>query len=940
MNENLLIETLKLIGFTGFYNNVNATNSELKENLIKNSNTESSKLNLNIQGMTCANCALKINKKLESMPGVQKVDVVLPTESAQLIYDKNSLSIEEIIGAVKDIGYSASISRVSIRLTDPKEIEQNGLVKQKILEMPGVISILYNEESKSIKVMFNSGEISETQLMKAFFTAGFHGKKETGILDQEKENYDKEISHRKRLLWISIVLTIPIFILGQILQRTSLFENNVRLIWFIMFLITLAMQIFVGSFFYEGAYRSLKNKSTNMDVLISLGSAVAFIYSTYILIKGTGHVFFAESVMIFGFIAFGKYLEAIAKGRTSVALTKLMELGATSARVLKNGQIVDMDIDELDIDDIVIVKPGEKIPIDGKIIEGKTLVDESMITGESISVSKKEGDLVIGGTINQNGSIRVKVEKIGNDTVLNRIIDLVRDAQTQKAPLQRLADKISEIFVPTVIGLALITFAYWFWLGGMVFEDALLRFVSVVVISCPCALGLAIPTAVMVGTGQGAKHGILIKGGESLETIHKINHIVFDKTGTLTIGKPRVHEVVPYFDYSMKDVLQIAASIEKGSEHPLGNAIVKKAEEKNIPLTSFENFQNFSGMGIEASIDGNDIIIGNMRFLSSRDIDITMAEEDVAKFQEEGKTVVFVAKNAKLMGIITIADQIKEYAQAVIRKLGELNIKTYMLTGDNTKTAEAIANKLGITDFYAEVLPSQKLRIIEEIQNQPKATVAMVGDGINDAPALTKADVGIAIGSGTDIAIESSDIVLIQGDLRNIVAAIALSQKTYNKMVQNLFWAGIYNLIGIPFAAGIFFPLLGFFLPPGIASLFMALSSVSVVTSALLLKRFNVLNVKNQFEKNEVQNKGKSKSLDNKSQKTNEKNQTEENNMASKLKCEKCGYEEALPKHCGRDMIPHEGKLVCWMNLDPKFGGMNCGTSEIPSHCNQQMTVL
>ncbi|MHA1610771.1 MAG: heavy metal translocating P-type ATPase [Promethearchaeota archaeon] len=900
------------------------------------------KLNLNIQGMTCANCSLKINKKLDGLKGVHRVDVVLPTESATLYFDNQEVSIDSILGAVRDVGYSASLSRISIELIPPVQAPELEEIKKFLLEKQGVISVGVKEGEKELRVLFNSGEISETQLMRAFHSAGFGGRKSTGILEQEKENFDREISHRKRLLWISIVLTTPIFVLGQLLQRTSVFEGHMRLIWLIMFVITLLMQILVGSFFYLGAYRSLKNKSTNMDVLISLGSLVAFTYSTYILIIGTGHVFFAESVLIFGFIAFGKYLEAIAKGRTSTALTKLMELGATSARVRRDGNVVEVDIDELDVNDIIEVKPGEKIPIDGKIIEGRTLIDESMITGESLSVKKEISDLVIGGTINQNGFIAVRVEKIGNDTVLSRIISLVRDAQTHKAPLQRLADKISEIFVPAVIFIAMVTFSVWFWALGATFEDSLLRFVSVVVISCPCALGLAIPTAVMVGTGQGAKHGILIKGGESLETIHKINHIVFDKTGTLTIGKPTIQDNFAYNGFTKQDVLQIAASVERGSEHPLGAAIIKKAEAMELKMLKIDNFENLAGLGLKATIDSNKILIGNMRLFKQEKIEYSMIEADISNAQSEGKTVVLVAQDSKMMGFLTIADQIKEYAAEVIQNLHDKKIKTYILTGDNKKTAESIAKKLGISDFFAEVLPSQKLRIIEQIQEIPGSTVAMVGDGINDAPALTKADVGIAIGSGTDVAIESSDIVLIQGDLRNIVAAISLSKKTYNKMLQNLFWAGIYNLIGIPFAAGVFYGLLGFFLPPGTASLFMALSSVSVVTSALLLKRVDLSKIKNQFN----QNIKKENDLHIKNNHLNEEDQdnqqilNEETPMASKLKCETCGAEQALPKHCGRDMIPHEGKLVCWMNLDPKFGGMNCGTEEVPLHCEKPMIAI
>jgi P-type Cu+ transporter len=907
-------------------------------------------LNLNIAGMTCANCALKINTKLQSLEGVQKADVVLPTESAQVIFDSSNTDINKILHAVSDIGYQATLSKIIISLQEPLKIINEKKIKENLTETSGIFSVNYQEEKNQLKIIFNSGVISENGVMKSFLKLGVKGKKSQGILEQERENYENEISHRKRLLIISFIFVVPMFIIGQLMMRTTIFMGYMQTIRWIMFGMTTIVQILVGSYFYKGAYSSLKNKTTNMDVLIALGSGVSYIYSTYVTIIGVGEIFFVESVMIFGFIALGKWLEAIAKGKTSTAITKLMEMKATSARVLRNGQEIEIDIDEVDVNEIIIVKPGEKIPIDGKIIEGTSRIDESMITGESISVKKKIDDIVIGGTINQNGLLKIRVEKIGNDTVLNRIIEMVRNAQTQKAPLQLLADKASNVFVPLVILIASITFAVWYYIFSFTFENALLRFVTVVVISCPCALGLAIPTAVMVGTGQGAKTGILIKGGESLESIHKVNTIVFDKTGTLTIGKPQVTDIIALGKTTDKELLYFSATLESGSEHPLGKAILEKATEYQISLGTLSDFKNNSGYGIEGKVDNIDIQIGNIRYVNNLKIEISTHLPMIEQLQSFGKTVVLVIKKAELIGILGISDELKQYAKETIEELHKLKIKTYILTGDNEKTARAIAKSVGVRDYFAEVLPSQKLAKIEELQNKDGAVVAMVGDGINDAPALTKADVGIAIGSGTDIAIESADIVLMQGDLRNIVMAIILSKKTYDKMVQNLFWAAIYNIIGIPFAAGVFYFLLGFFLPPGIASLAMAISSVSVVTSALLLKRLNLTKIKEQIRLNSkrpssqetiTQDMKESKIKESELVENNIEKGTEVNNkMATKLVCEKCGQEEALPKHCGRDMIPHEGELVCWMNLDPKFGGMKCGQQSIPEHCNVQMKAV
>jgi Cu+-exporting ATPase len=884
-------------------------------------------LNLNLSGMTCASCALKISDTLNSVDGVNNADVVLTTESATLEIDESKVSIDQILQSVKSIGYKADLSKTTIKLE--KEIDETvkNAVKSALEEIKGIQKIQYTENNQ-VKFTFNSGVITENTILRTLKKAGIQGKKSKGKLEEEQELFQKEIQHRKRLLIISLILSIPIVILTQLNRYTDLFTGNEDIIIYTLFGLATLAQIFVGSYFYKNTWRALRSLSANMDTLIAIGSGTAYIYSFLTTFFIEGGEFFEASVLIFSFILLGKLFEMLAKGRTSKALGKLMELQSSQASVIRDGKELLLDIDEIDVGDLVIIRPGESVPIDGRVIEGTTRIDESMLTGETYSVKKEPGDIVIGGTINQNGVIKSRVERIGNDTVLQRIIDLVRSAQSQKAPLQRIADKVGKIFVPIVVSIALLVFAYWIFFTSVGFEGALQRFVAVVVISCPCAMGLAIPTAVMVGTGVGAKSGILIKGGESLEAIHKVKTIVFDKTGTLTIGKPKVIDVVSTSEMSENDILILAASVEVGSEHPLANAVVEKSKEMDLQLTNVSNFMNHPGLGVEAKLDDSLIRIGNPTFVKESGVHDNSGMEMISAYQNEGKTIVIVMKDDAMVGFITISDQIKNYAKSMIERLYEMGIKPYMLTGDNEKTAAAISKKLGINQYYAEVLPAQKLETIANLKKNNEGLVAMVGDGINDAPALSKADVGIAIGSGTDIAIESADIVLIRGDLRALIAALHLSKKTYNKMKQNLFWAFIYNIIGIPFAAGLF----GILLPPSIASLMMAFSSVSVVTSALFLYRINLQKIIDGIKKEPT---------DDEFIETKTKEKGDEEIMGSKLVCEQCGYEEALPKHCGRDMILRDGKLVCWMNLPKEEGGMGikCGEQEIPMHHSKPMKV-
>ncbi|MDD3012734.1 MAG: copper-translocating P-type ATPase, partial [Candidatus Gastranaerophilales bacterium] len=650
----------------------------------------------------------------------------------------------------------------------------------------------------------------------------------------EKEQLAYNIQKTK--FTITLIFTIPIVIISMFMPELA-YRN-----W-ILLILTASVFIVGGRQFYTGAYKAFKNRSANMNTLIAIGTGAAFIYSfaaTVIpdLFSSIGHqpvVYYDASAVIITLILIGRMLEAKAKGKTSEAIKKLLGLQPKTSRVIRNGEEQDIPTEELKVGDIIIVRPGEKIPVDGEIIEGTSSIDESVITGESLPKDKKTGDKVIGATINKTGSFKYKAEKVGKDTVLYQIIKLVQEAQGSKVPIQRLADNISSYFVPTVMIIAVLTFILWFDLApnNIRLSYALINFVSVLIIACPCALGLATPTAIMVGTGKGAENGILIKSGESLETAHKINTVVLDKTGTITKGEPEVTDVITNLD--PMDLLYLAASAEKSSEHSLGAAIVRKAQQKNIELIYPNEFTAVSGYGIEAVVDDLKILIGNQRMFEDRSININSFTKQTDILYKQGKTAVFVSINNKIEGIIGIADTIKPDSAQAIKELKNMGLEVIMLTGDNKNTAETIAKQAGIRRFVSDVLPQDKVKIVKQIQNEGKI-VAMVGDGINDAPALAQANVGIAIGSGADIAIESSDITLMRSSLLSVVSAIKLSKKTISNIKQNLFFAFIYNTLGIPIAAGLFYPVFGILLNPVFAAFAMALSSVSVVTNSLRLR--------------------------------------------------------------------------------------------------------
>lgn len=599
---------------------------------------------------------------------------------------------------------------------------------------------------------------------------------------------------------------------------------------YLQLILATPVQFIVGYRFYKGAYHSLRSGGANMDVLVAMGTSAAYFYSIYNLMAGINQYYFETSAVIITLILLGKLLEAIAKGKTSEAIKKLMGLQAKTARVLRDGVEKDIPIEEVEVGDVIIVRPGEKVPVDGKVVDGRSSIDESMLTGESIPVDKKAGDEAIGATINKHGVLKIEATKVGKDTALAQIIKLVEEAQGSKAPVQRLADKISGVFVPTVVGIAVITFVLWYIVDGD-FTRSLINAVSVLVIACPCALGLATPTAIMVGTGKGAENGILIKGGEHLERTHKIDTIIFDKTGTITKGEPEVTDIIA-FNENEEEILRYAAIAEKVSEHPLGQAIVNRAKEKNMKLQDPQDFEAIPGHGIFASIDDKKIYLGNRKLMTDKNIDITNIEDEISKLELDGKTAMLMAIDAKLSGIIAVADTVKEHSKKAIDELYGMGIDIYMITGDNKRTAQAIANEVGIKNVIAEVLPQHKADNVARIKSEGKI-VGMVGDGINDAPALATADIGFAIGTGTDVAMEAADITLMKGDLRDIVIAIKLSRKTMRTIKQNLFWAFGYNTAGIPLAA------FGF-LNPMIAGAAMAFSSVSVVSNSLRLKKFKI----------------------------------------------------------------------------------------------------
>jgi Cu+-exporting ATPase len=695
-------------------------------------------------------------------------------------------------------------------------------IEKTLRKADGVNSADVNFVSGKADIEYNPSKISQEGLMQKIMQIGYHAMPTSEGHHHADITSKSEITHQRNMFFLSVALSIPALLI-------SMFFMDLPYRSIILFLLATPVQFVAGLQFYKGAFYALKNKTSDMNTLIALGTSAAYFYSVATAFFIKGDMYFETSALLITFVLLGEWLEAFARGKTSNAIKKLMGLSPKTATVLRMGKELNVPIDEVNVGDVLMVKPGEKIPVDGIVIFGDSSVDESMITGESIPVEKKKGSKVIGGTLNKNGSLNFRATAIGEGTALSQIIKIVEDAQSSKAPIQKFADAVSAKFVPAVIIAALVTLILWL-LAGQSFQFSLINAIAVLVIACPCALGLATPTAIMVGTGKGASSGILIKNSIALENSSGLKTIVFDKTGTLTKGKPAVTDVFPESKY--KEILMVAASIEKQSEHPLAEAIVAKARQKKIKIHAVKSFRSIPGKGIVGKILRKEVMLGNKKLMSDRKISTKLLELKSSELESNGKTVMYLAIGKKAVGIIAVADTITEYAVPAIRELSSMGIDTIMITGDNAITANAIANQVGITEVLAEVLPEQKAEEIKKLQ-QLGQKVGAVGDGINDAPMLAQADIGIAIGTGTDVAIETGDIVLIKNDVRDVAKAIKLSRATLGKIKQNMFWALFYNVIGIPIAAGVLYPML---LRPEIAAFAMAMSSVSVVTNSLLLK--------------------------------------------------------------------------------------------------------
>lgn len=812
---------------------------------------------IKITGMTCAACAARVEKVVSKMAGITSASVNFATESLSVEYDEGVASRQKINEVIEKAGYGtveiSTISEVTIPIGGMTCASCSARVEKVLGKLEGITSATVNLATEKATVHYDTQQIKLSTIRQAIEKAGYQAleiEKKTAI-DEDKLRKEKEIRTLKTKLIVSATFGIPLLYLAMgamiwwlRLPIPSFLEPmQYPLTYAIVQIILVIPIIIAGHRFYSVGFKAIIQRSPNMDSLIAMGTSAAILYSLYsvyqISIGNFGAVedlYFETAGVIITLILLGKYLEAVSKGKTSEAIKKLMGLAPKTAIVIRDGVEIETPIDEVEIDDVILVKPGGKIPVDGIVIEGNTAIDESMLTGESMPIDKKSGDAVYAASINKNGVIKFRATKIGGDTALAQIIKLVEDAQGSKAPIAQLADIVSSYFVPIVFVIAVLAFAGWYFTGHT-FVFAMTIFISILVIACPCALGLATPTAIMVGTGKGAEYGILIKGGEALETTHLIDTIVFDKTGTITEGKPEVTDIVTANGIERDWLLQIAASAEKGSEHPLGEAIVRGAQKENMETLKIDTFKAIPGYGIEVEVDGSRLLLGNRKMMDENSISLITLEEESDRLAEEGKTPMYIAMDGTLSGIIAVADVVKASSKAAIAKLHEMGIEVAMITGDNKKTAEAIAKQVGIDRVLAEVLPQDKSNEVKKLQAEGRK-VAMVGDGINDAPALAQADIGIAIGSGTDVAMESADIVLMRSDLMDVPTAIKLSKSTIRNIKQNLVWAFGYNVAGIPIAAGLLYLFGGPLLNPIFAAAAMSLSSVSVLTNALRLKGF------------------------------------------------------------------------------------------------------
>lgn len=802
-----------------------------------------------VSGMTCANCAMNIERTLKKLPGIREAAVNFASEQAGVTFDDTAVSVPDIVGAIHKAGFEAQTFTAEFPVTGmtcancAMNIERT--LKKKT---PGVVDAAVNFASERVQVEFLPSETSLDQIGAAIHKIGFEAILPEGsgdMEDAEARARAAEIKQQTRKFIIGVAFTLPLFILSMARDfgLTGAWSHAPWVNWLFWALAT-PVQFYTGRDFYTGAWKSLKNMTANMDVLVAMGSSVAYFYSLVLLFfpDSGHHVYFETSAVIITLIKLGKMLESRTKGRTGAAIRKLMDLSPKTAVVLVDGQETEVPLEQVQVGDQLLVRPGQSVPVDGAVVSGESSVDESMLTGESIPVDKQPGDPVVGGTVNNDGLLQIEAQKVGRETALAQIIKLVQEAQGSKAPIQALADRVAAVFVPVVIVIAFVTFTIWWAVGGE-FVPAMLRLVAVLVIACPCALGLATPTAIMAGTGKGAEKGILFKNSSSLETASHLQDVVLDKTGTITAGKPIVTDIEPAvaYDGGVDELLAAAAAVESGSEHPLGKAIVKEAAQRAFSKQSVEAFKAHSGFGVEGMVAGRRVHVGKPGWFPVLEVDLEKVQAAIDTFQAAGKTAMVVASNNQAVGVIAVADTVKSDSREAVQQLQGQGLKVMMITGDNERTARAIGNQVGIEHVMAEVRPEEKSARVKALQQEGRR-VSMVGDGINDAPALAQADVGIAIGSGTDVAIETAGVILSGGSLTGVPKAIALSRATMRTIRQNLFWAFFYNIILIPVAAGALYPLEAApdflrSLHPIFAALAMSLSSVSVVSNSLRLYR-------------------------------------------------------------------------------------------------------